>query len=208
VVKFDLVQSLAELDEDAVLAEVKEQIGAEVPAMEILAQLQLGMEQVGKRYEAGDYFLAELIMSADIFSNATAIMGTTLTSDFESNTRGTMVLGAVKDDIHDIGKNIVSAIVSCHGIKVIDLGVDVSVDGFVEAIKMYKPRVVGLCCLLTNGFENLKDTVMALKAVDPTIRILVGGAPVDEKVALYCGADDYCKNAYDAVEVIKATVGI
>jgi len=206
VQNFDLVQALTELDENAVLLEVQAQLDAGVPTMEILIQLQQGMEQVGKRYEAGDYFLAELIMSADIFSSAAALMETFFTSGFASKAIGTMVIGTVKDDIHDIGKNIVSAILSCNGIKVVDLGVDVATATFVKAVKMNKPQTVGLCCLLTTAFDAIKETVLAVKAVDPSIKVLIGGGPVDEKVAQYCGADKYCKNAYAAVAAARKSI--
>lgn len=200
---FDLVQALTELDESAVLEKVKAQLEEGVPSMEILTQLQQGMEQVGKRYEAGDYFLAELIMSADIFSSAAARMEASLISNCESKTIGTMVLGTVKDDIHDIGKNIVAAILSCNGIKVVDLGVDVATAGFLKAVMLHQPQIVGLCCLLTTAFDAMRETVSAIKAVNPAIKILVGGGPVDEKVAKYCGADEYCKNAYAAVDAAR-----
>ncbi|WP_312200871.1 cobalamin B12-binding domain-containing protein [Anaerospora hongkongensis] len=203
---FDLVQALTELDENAVLLEVQAQLDEGVPTMEILIQLQQGMEQVGKRYESGDYFLAELIMSADIFSSAAALMETFFTSGCESKAIGTMVIGTVKDDIHDIGKNIVSAILSCSGIKVVDLGVDVATATFVKAVKMNKPQTVGLCCLLTTAFDAMKETVSAVKAVDPSIKVLIGGGPVDEKVAQYCGADKYCRNAYAAVSAARKSI--
>lgn len=199
--KFDLVDALTELNEDAVLEEVKAQLDAGVPAMEILVQLQQGMELVGERYEAGDYFLAEMIMSADIFSSAAALMEAFFTSAREARTGGTMVVGTVKDDIHDIGKNIVAAILSCNGVKVVDLGVDVGKEAFVRAVAAYKPEFVGLCCLLTTAFDAMRETAAAVRAADPSVKILIGGGPVDEKVAKYCGADEYCKNAYAAVAV-------
>jgi methanogenic corrinoid protein MtbC1 len=203
VIKFDLVQAFTELEEDAVLEEVKAQLDAGVPTMEIIVQLQQGMEQVGKRYEAGDYFLAELIMSADVFSNAAALMDSFFTSDCESNAIGTVVLGTVKEDIHDIGKNIVAAILSCNGVKVVDLGIDVSIANFVKAVKEHNPQVVGLCCLLTTSVEVMKKTVAAVKEVNPDVTVLVGGGSVAENVAEYCGADEYCKNAYVAVEAVR-----
>lgn len=208
MIKFDLVQALTELDEEAVLEEVKAQLDAGVPTMEIIVQLQQGMDQVGKRYEAGDYFLAELIMSADVFSSAASLMDSFFTSDCESNPIGTIILGTVKEDIHDIGKNIVAAILSCNGIKVIDLGVDVSPAAFVKAVKDHNSQVVGLCCLLTTSVEAMKKTVAAIKAANPAVRVLVGGGSVAENVAEYCGADEYCRNAYAAMEAVKRTVGM
>jgi len=199
----DLVNAMADLDEDLVIAGVNEQMSAGVPAIEILSLLQQGMELVGKRYEAQDYYLSELIMSADVFSTGAGLLSLALTAGGESKTLGTMVLGTVKDDIHDIGKNIVATILSCNGFKVVDVGVDAPIENFVQAVKEHKPQVVGMCCLLTTAFDVMKDTVAAVRAVDPSAKILVGGGPVDENVMRYCGADGYCKNAYDAVELTR-----
>lgn len=206
--KMELIKAMTELDEDVVLEGVKSQLAAGVPAMEILGQLQKGMEGVGKLYETGDYYLSELIMSADVFGSAAALLNSALTASGELKTVGTMVLGTVKDDIHDIGKNIVSTILSCNGFKVVDLGVDVPVATFVEAVKTHKPQVVGMCCLLTTAFDVMKETVAAVKAVDRSAVVLVGGGPVDENVGKYVGADGVCKSAYEAVEACRKIAGV
>ncbi len=207
--KVDLVKAVTELEEDLVLEGVKEQSAAGIPAMEILAQLQKGMEQVGKLFEAGDYYLSELIMSAEVFTNAAKLLDAALTDGYQAGkSAGVIVLGTVKDDIHDIGKNIVATILNCNGFKVIDLGVDVPISSFVEAVKVHKPLIVGMCCLLTTAFDTMKETVAAVKAADGKAKILVGGGPVDESVAKYCGADGYCKSAYEAVAMAKKTAGV
>ncbi len=204
--KVDLVKAVTELEEDLVIEGVKEQLAAGKPAIEILAQLQQGMEGVGKAYEAGDYYLSELIMSAEVFSNAAKLLDGALCSAGNENKVGTVLLGTVKDDIHDIGKNIVSTILSCNGFKVVDAGVDVPIETFVEEIKKNKPQVVGLFCLLTTAFDVMKETVAVIKASGSSATVLVGGGPVDESVAKWSGADGYCKNAYDAVEMSKKAV--
>ncbi|MDF2569927.1 MAG: metH 6 [Sporomusa sp.] len=206
--KIDLVKAVTELEEDLVIAGVKEQTTAGVPAIEILAQLQAGMEGVGKLYEAGDYYLSELIMSAEVFSNAAALLGSALADSGETKTIGTVILGTVKDDIHDIGKNIVSTILNCNGFKVVDIGVDAPIETFIEAVKTHKPDVVGMFCLLTTAFDVMKETVAAVKATGTKATVLVGGGPVDPNVATWCGADGYCKNAYDAVEMSKKASGV
>lgn len=207
--KIDLVKVMTELDEDAVLAGVKDELAAGIAAMEILARLQQGMEGVGKLYEAGDYFLSELIMSADIFSTAVGELSAALAGDGGGmKSAGTVVLGTVKDDIHDIGKNIVATILGCNGFKVVDLGVDVPIDGFVAAVKAHKPQVVGMCCLLTTAFDIMRSTVAAVKEADAQAVVLVGGGPVDENVGRYVGADGICKSAYAAVEACRKIVGV
>lgn len=205
--KIDLVKAVTELEEDLVISGVKEQAAAGIPAIEILAQLQAGMEGVGKLYEAGDYYLSELIMSAEVFSNAAALLGSALASGGEGKTIGTVILGTVKDDIHDIGKNIVSTILNCNGFKVVDIGVDAPIETFVEAVKTHNPDVVGMFCLLTTAFDVMKETVAAVKATGTKAAVLVGGGPVDGNVAKWCSADGYCKNAYDAVEMSKKASG-
>ena len=201
--KIELINGMAVLDEELVVQGVHEQIAAGIPAIEILSQLQQGMEQVGKLYETHEYYLSELIMAADVFSTAATLLSSALLSGGETQTLGTMVLGTVKDDIHDIGKNIVATILNCNGFKVIDLGVDVPIADFVDAVKSRKPAVVGMCCLLTTAFDNMKATVAAVKEAYPPAKVLVGGGPVDERVMSYCGADGYCKSAYDAVDLTK-----
>ena len=206
--KIDLAKAMTELEEDLVITSVKEQCAAGVPAVEVLAQLQAGMEGVGKLYEAGDYYLSELIMSAEVFSNAAELLGSALAESGDSKTVGTVILGTVKDDIHDIGKNIVSTILSCNGFKVVDIGVDAPIETFIEAVKTHKPDVVGMFCLLTTAFDVMKETVAAVKATGSKATVLVGGGPVDAKVAEWCSADGYCKNAYDAVEMSRKAAGV
>jgi methanogenic corrinoid protein MtbC1 len=204
--KIDVAKAVTDLEEDLVLEGVNAQIAEGVPAVEILAQLQEGMEGVGKLYEAGDYYLSELIMSAEVFSNAANLLGSALADSGDDKKIGTVMLGTVKDDIHDIGKNIVSTILSCNGFKVVDVGVDVPIKTFLEEIEKSKPKVVGLFCLLTTAFDTMKDTVAAIKALGSSVTVLVGGGPVDESVAQWCAADGYCKNAYDAVEMSRKAV--
>lgn len=207
--KIDLVKAMTELDEDAVLAAVKNELADGVAALEILGRLQQGMEGVGKLYEVGDYFLSELIMSADVFSTAVGQLASALSAGGgEAKTIGTVVLGTVKDDIHDIGKNIVATILNCNGFKVVDLGVDVPVAQFVAAVETHKPQVVGMCCLLTTAFDIMKETVAAVKAADGKAVVLVGGGPVDGNVGKYVGADGVCKSAYAAVEACRKYMGV
>ena len=189
--KTNLIKAMAELDEDLVIEGVTEEMAAGVPALEILGKLQQGMAQVGKLYESGDYYLSELIMSAEVFSNAARLLDSAMTAGGEAKAIGTMVLGTVKDNIHDIGKNIVATSLNCNGYKVIDVGVDVPIAMFVAAVKEHKPQVVGLCCLLTTAFDMMRDTVATAKTADSTVKVIIGGGSVDESVAKYCSADGY-----------------
>lgn len=204
----ELAIALAELEDDEVLNGVRKLFDDGVPALEILGALQKGMEEVGKRFEANEYFLSELIMSADIFKEASAILGDAFAAE-SSDKLGTVVIGTVKEDIHDIGKDIVVTLLKCNGFNVIDLGVDVPHENFVAAVKEHNPQVIGMSCLLTSAFDNMKDAVAAIDAAGLRAgrTILIGGGPADEKVCQYVKADGVCRNAQEAVEVCKNKVG-
>ncbi|MHB8075854.1 cobalamin B12-binding domain-containing protein [Desulfosporosinus fructosivorans] len=205
----EISKALAELEEDLLLDGVKNLYEKGVPVFDILTALQKGMEEVGKKFEAKEYFLSELIMSADVFKEATGLLGDAFATN-DSETMGTMVMGTVKEDIHDIGKDIVVTILRCNGFQVIDLGVDVPVEKFVEAIKEHNPQIIGLSCLLTSAFENMKETIVAIEeaGLREGRTILIGGGPTDEKVKDYVRADGVCKNAQEAVEVCKKVLGV
>ena len=158
-----LTSALVEMREDDVLAAVRAAKDAGVAPADIIAALQAGMKTIGDKYEAGEYFLSELIMSAEIFKRALEELGLDK-SAADTGTRGTVVLGTVHTDIHDIGKNIVASVLSANGFKVVDLGVDVPVQSFVDAARDSGARVVGLSCLLTTAFPAMQETIAAFAA--------------------------------------------
>ena len=179
------------------------------PALSILEELQAGMNVVGTRFEECEYFLSELIYAADIFKKA----GAPLQEELKSSTQqklGTLVLGTVKNDIHDFGKDIVATVMSSNGFEVIDLGVNVEHQAFVDAIKEHKPQLVGMSCLLTTVFDDMKEAIATIKAAGlrDQVTILIGGGPVDEATAAYVGADVYCKTAQDGVIAAKKVLGV
>lgn len=198
-----LVEAMADLDEDVVLSEVKALIDQGVPALEIIQSLQDGMGIVGKRFEEKEYFLSELIMSAEVFNEASQLLGG-LGESGESK-YGVFVLGTIYDDIHDIGKNIVTTVMRSNGFEVIDLGVDVPTAKFIEAIKQYKPKVVGISCLLTTCFDNVKECIQAIEdaGLRNDVKVLIGGGPVDDATGKYVKADVVAKNAQYTVDYCK-----
>lgn len=206
----ELAKALGNLDETTVLNRTKELFDKGVPALDILAALQKGMEEVGQKFESQEYFLSELIMSADIFKSATALLGSAFMAGDDSGSLGTVVIGTVKEDIHDIGKDIVVTILRCNGFKVIDLGVDVPHEKFVAAVREHNPQIIGMSCLLTLAFDNMRDAIAAIEAAGlrEGRKILIGGGPTDEKVRAYVNADGVCKNAQEAVEACKKIVGV
>jgi dimethylamine corrinoid protein len=204
-----LVEAMADLNEDLVMREVKSLKDQNVDTLEIIACLQEGMSIVGKRFEEKEYFLSELIMSAEIFNEASKIIGGDAGSAGTSK-YGTFVMGTIYDDIHDIGKNIVTTVMSSNGFNVIDLGVDVPTEKYIEAIKEYKPKCIGISCLLTTCFDNVKECIKAIEdaGLRNDVKILIGGGPVDEATGKYVKADHVCKNAQQTVEYCKKYMGV
>ncbi|MCI1946381.1 MAG: cobalamin-dependent protein [Clostridium luticellarii] len=202
-----LVDAMANLDEDVVLSEVKELKEKETAPLEIIAYLQEGMSIVGKKFEEGEYFLSELIMSAEIFKEASELIGG---MDEAGNYQyGKFIIGTIYDDIHDIGKNIVSTVMRSNGFEVIDLGVDVPTSKYIEAIKKYKPKVIGISCLLTTCFNNIRECIKTIEdaGLRKDLKILIGGGPVDEATGKYANADMVCKDAQQTVDFCKQIMG-
>jgi len=201
--------SMGDLDEDILFDEVKKAVDAGTPAGEILDSLQAGLDIVGDRFGAGEYFLSELMMSADLFNEASELLGNDADAE-EKETLGTFVMATVETDIHDIGKNIVVNVMRSNGFKVIDLGVDVPVQKVVDAVREYQPQIIGLSCLLTTCFDKMKETIDAIKAagLHEGRLILIGGGPVDDNTLAYVGGDYRCETALDTVNRSKEFLGV
>jgi dimethylamine corrinoid protein len=204
-----LAQALGDLEEAKAVVLVQDKLAEGEPALSILEELQAGMSIVGERFESGEYFLSELIYAADIFKKAGAPLQEGLKSAAQT-AHGTLVLGTVKNDIHDFGKDIVATVMSSNGIKVVDLGVNVAHQAFVDAIKEHKPELVGMSCLLTTVFDEMKEAIATIKAAGlrDQVKILIGGGPVDQACADYVGADVYCRTAQDGVAAAKKILGV
>jgi dimethylamine corrinoid protein len=204
-----LAQALGDLDEAAVVAGVDAELAAGVPGLTILEELQHGMELVGEKFASCEYYLSELIFAADIFKKVNGLLGVTL-QQAAGNKVATMVLGTVKNDIHDFGKDIVGTVLSSNGIEVIDLGVNVEYQAFIDAINQHQPRFVGMSCLLTTVFEDMKNSIDAIAAAGlrDKVTIMIGGGPVDQAVCDYVGADIFCESAQDAVTAAKRVLGV
>lgn len=196
-----LVETMKNLEEDKVVGEVQSRLQGNEDPIKILEDLQNGMRLVGDEYEKGNYYLSELIMSATVFQKAAELLNEKLSASCSQPEYGTFVIGTVKDDIHDIGKNIVATLLACRGFNVVDLGVDVPAEAFIEAIKKNKPAVVGLSCLLTTAFDSMKNIINAIEkaGLRSGRSILIGGATIDSNTSKYVGADAFCLNANQAV---------
>lgn len=178
-------------------------------ASDILSQgLLPGMDIVGQRFKACEMFIPEVLRSAKTMAGAMEILRPLL-SEKDAAGAGTVIVGTVEGDLHDIGKNLVGMMLEGAGFKVVDLGTDVKPQDFVEASKEHKPQIVGLSALLTTTMPKMGETVNALKeaGIRDQIKVMVGGAPVTQDFVDEIGADAYGSNATSAVEKAKTLVG-
>lgn len=203
-----LTAALADLEEETVLKLAQERLDAGDDPMAILKSCHEGMAMIGKRYEESEYYVSDLIMAGEIFKQTMAVLSPRLKGD-SSGTRGKVVAGTVKGDIHDIGKDIVVTLLKAANYDVLDLGVDVPPEKFVEAVKENGATIVGLSGLLTISFETMKETVAALEAagVRSKVKVMVGGGPVNEMVRDYVGADAFGADAQAAVTICNQWMG-
>jgi len=205
-----LAEALAELDEPKVL-QLVDQILLESPdtAGEAIKAIQSGMGQVGERFQSGEYFLAEMIFAAEVIKGVMPRLREALKADTQ-NTIGKIVIGTVRGDIHDIGKNLVAVIMTAAGFDVVDLGIDVRPNGFIAAIKEHQPNIVGLSGLLTLSIDPMKETVEAINAAGlrDQVKIIIGGNPITAQLHEKVGADAWTNNAAEGVDICKKWVEV
>jgi len=202
-----ITEAIKELEEQKVLKLVKEKLDNSEDPIKVLDALRLGMAEIGK--ESGDtIFLTDLIMAGEIFNEAMEILMPKLVSGSTKNL-GKVVIGTVEGDIHNIGKDITINFLKAEGFDVIDLGVDVPPQKFVNAIKEHNPVVVGMSGLLTLSIEPMKKAVEAIVAANlrNNVKVIIGGERTDEEVRKYVGADAWVNDAIDGVRIIKKWVG-
>lgn len=205
--KSKLAQLIAELEEDAVLELVQKRLDAGDDALLIINECNEGMREVGQRYEQGEYFVAGLIMSGEIFREVVELVQPLLEQQAEGGVSGRVLVGTVSGDIHDIGKNMFGMLLSCHGFDVTDLGVDVPPEVFAKKVVEIKPDIVGLSGLITASFETMKETVAALRdraeEYKLTFPIIIGGGMIDDQVCQYVGADYWMPDAMAGVRLCE-----
>jgi methanogenic corrinoid protein MtbC1 len=207
----DYVNLLADLKEDEVIKQTKKRIESKEDPMKILEDSRKGMEIVGKRFAAGEYFLPELVFSGELLKQVTDLVKPHLgKSTAQVKRLGKVVIGTVAGDIHDIGLNIVDFMLDVNGFEVTNLGVDVPVDKFVKAMKDTKAPVLGLSGFLTPAFDAMKETVEALEkaGLRKNIKIMIGGGQMDDEVRKYAKADAFGKDAMAAVTLSKKWIGV
>ena len=188
---------------------VQEALDTGIPATKILKDgLAFGMSAVGEQFQDGEIFLPDVLISAKAMQSAMAILRPKLT-EAGVKLAGKIVMGTVKGDIHDIGKNLVAMLLEGAGYQVIDLGIDVPPEKFVEAAKSNGPDVIGLSALLTITMPLMKEVIESLaeSGIRHRVKVLVGGAPVTEQFAQEIGADGYAPDAHTAVQKVRQLIG-
>ncbi|MBW2367242.1 MAG: cobalamin-dependent protein [Deltaproteobacteria bacterium] len=202
-----LAESLASFDEQNVMGEVDKRLGSDSNPIELVRELQEGMKLVGERFNAGTYFLSELLMSADLFTRALAKVEPHLAGQ-TTEIIGKIVLGTPKGDIHDLGKNIFRDVAKAAGFEIHDLGVDVPTAKFIAAVEDIKPDVLGFSALITTAFGTMKDVVDTLveKNLRNGLRIIVGGGVVTDAVRKHIGADRFTLDAMEGVNICQEFV--
>lgn len=204
-----LVTLLADMEEEQALALTKELLEGGTDPVSILDDCRQAMEIVGKRFEQNEYFIPELILAGEMLKSVSAEVKPYLKQSVDSKKAGKVLLGTVQGDIHDIGKDIVHFMLDVNNFDVLDLGVDVSPQKFVEEIKSFQPDVVALSGFLTLSYTSMKDTVEAIQAAGlrDQVKIMIGGGAVDEQICTYAAADAFGKDAMAAVALAKGWIG-
>ena len=201
----ELVDAIANIKEDEVLRMVRHRLEAGEEPIALLEECRAGMGIVGERFEKGEYFLGELIMSGEIFKQAMSFIEPKLTGDVRSETIGQVIMGTVKGDIHSIGKDIVTGLLRMSGFEVFDLGVDVAPEAFVEKLVESGAPILGMSALITPSFESMKNTVTAIEKRDirDRVKVIIGGGIVIEQVKRYVGADAFTRDGAEGVKICK-----
>ncbi len=172
---------------------------------DLLEAMMAGLNTCGDRFESGEYFLPELMGAGEAFKLGMAVLAPSLASG-DRQSQGTVVLGTVRGDVHDIGKSLVGFMLESSGFTVIDLGVDVSSEAFAQAVRDHEPQVLGMSSLLTTTMLGMQDVVDELKrqGLRDKVKVIIGGSPVSKMYAEQIGADGYGNDAAQAVKLVRS----
>jgi len=200
-----LAAALITGNQQEVIALTREALDKDAAAKHIMDNgLLAGMDVVGQRFKAGDMFIPEVLLCARCMHAAMDILEPLL-SKGEASAAGTVVIGTVEGDLHDIGKNLVAMMLQGAGFKIIDLGTNIKPRDFVAAVEQHQPDIVGMSALLTTTMPKMQETIESLKAsgIRERVKVMIGGAPVTQEYADKIGADAYGANAASATEIAR-----
>lgn len=202
-----LAEAMGDLDEDIMiesLEKVMDEGGTD--AQKAMEACQKGMDIVGERFEEGEYFVGDLIYAGELMTKAVEILKDALITDEGAGTaKAKMILCTVKDDLHDIGKNIVRSMLEAAGFDVVDLGIDVSAKKIIETAKAEDIHIIGLSGVLTLAIDSMKNTIEAIQeaGLRDQVKIIIGGAPVNAEVCQQTGADAWASSPQTTIDYCK-----
>ncbi|MCC7286738.1 MAG: corrinoid protein [Burkholderiaceae bacterium] len=204
-----LYHAVLDYNGDLVKDLIEEALENGVDVQQILSKSLIpAMDEVGFRFASGSIFLPEMLMAANAMKQGLKILRPILVRSDRKSFLGRVVIGTVQGDLHDIGKNLVSMALEGAGFDVVDLGVDVNSDTFVQAVARHNPDIVALSALLTTTMGSMKGIIRKLKTASSEIRVIVGGAPVNADFATSVEADGFGADARDAVIIARQLIGI
>lgn len=206
----EFIKKIVDLDESAVIEMVKNKVENNEDPLKILDEVKEAMKQIGEKFQNKEYFLPDLILSGEILRQILEILEPKLKEvQASEKKKGKVLLGTVAGDIHDIGKDVVKFMLDANGFEVLDLGVDVPANEFVEKVKEVKPQILALSGFLTLSFDSMKETIEKLKdaGLRESLKIMIGGGTVDDSIVEYVDADAYGESAVDAVNLANKWVG-
>lgn len=202
-----LRECIVNLDIEAIKQACQNALAAGISPLEAIEGMAKGMDVVGEKYEAKEYFLAELLMAGEVMKEGMKILEPYL-KEVKIKKLGKVVLGTVKGDLYDIGKNIVASLLGVAGFEVIDLGVDVPTEKFLETVCTQKPDILGMSALLTFTMPEMENVIKELEKAGQRgkVKVIVGGAPLTEEYAKKIGADAYAPDAVAGVNICKVWI--
>lgn len=205
-----LTQAVGDLDEKAILAIIKDFVASNPSgedAQKVVLACQQGMAIVGDLFEKNEYYVGDLIFAGELLSQTIELLKPVL-SGVATKKTGSIVIGTVEGDLHDIGKNIFGSVAEAAGFDVYDLGIDVSPSTFVEKVKEVKPQILGMSGVLTLAIDSMKNTVTALNeaGLRDSVKIIIGGNPVSEEACEQIGADAFTTNAAEGLKTCQGWV--
>jgi methanogenic corrinoid protein MtbC1 len=205
----ELVKLLSDLKEPEALAFVEKALGEGVDPADLLEETKEGMNIVGQRFASQEYFIPDLVFSGEILKGIVQMLEPHLKKGQEAERLGKVIMGTVAGDIHDIGKDLVVFMLDVNGYEVLDLGIDVPAQKFVDTIKDTGSTVVGLSGFLTLAYDSMKQTIEAMNAAGlrDKAKVMIGGGQITEEIRKYTGADAYGKDAMEAVKLAKGWIG-
>ena len=202
-----LITAIAELNGDEAMTLVRQAISEKEDPLLLISDCQEGMRLVGQHYAEHKYYLSGLIMGGQIFSDVMGLLKPVVEERISGNASGKILLGTVANDIHDLGKNIVGMLLTCHKFTVYDLGVDIPPEVFVRKAREIRPDLIGLSGLITSAYDSMRETIARLRKDGFKGPIIIGGSLMDDNVCRYTKADYWVTDANEGLKLCKQLVG-